>query len=163
MKVYRASRGPYKTFNPLDSKPSIRGPLGWRYNDLHTEILYAASCESLAVLEVALRPGIETIKQIRVFEITVPDNSIVHLADLGILLPSNWANRPAADDSRAIAREFFDAIDNPGGKPKAVGLFVPSVASHSDFTVLLDPRQIAGAPCKQLPLIPFEALVKTKT
>lgn len=145
MRVYRARAwrgvGP-ASFDPLDSSGSVSGPLGWRFNDLSTEILYTAQVEALAVLEVAVRPGFDTIKQIMIGAIDVPDDSVVDLADLGIVLPSNWNSRPVADDSRIIAREFLNAVAAlPKGRHKPVGVRVPSVLSASDFNVLLDPSR----------------------
>lgn len=144
MKVYRARawRGGPVLFDPLDSASSVAGPKGWRFNDLSTEILYTAQVEALAVLEVAVRPGWETIQQVLVATIEIPEDSVASLADLGIVLPSNWNARPAADDSRLIAREFLDAVARlPAGTIRPAGLRVPSVLSSSDFNVLLDPSR----------------------
>ena len=79
MKLYRARAwrggpGP-ATFDALDSSPSVAGPKGWRFNDLATEILYAAEVEALATLEVAVRPGWETIEHVLIATIEVPDGS----------------------------------------------------------------------------------------
>ena len=112
MKLYRARawRGGSHTFDPLDSTASVAGPKGWRFNDLSTEILYAAEVEALAILEVAVRPGWETIQQVLVATIEVPDAALTDLVSLEITLPSNWNARPATDDSRLIAREFLDKL-----------------------------------------------------
>jgi RES domain-containing protein len=162
VRLYRARawRGRGKaTFDPLDSSGSVGGPMGWRYNDLSTEILYTAEVEALAVLEVAVRPGFDTIRQILVGAIDVPDGSIVDLPDLDIVLPSNWNTRPVADDSRTIAREFLDAIAAmPTGKPKPVGVRVPSVLSESDYNVLLDPSRKGEYTSAISNRIPFEYL-----
>jgi RES domain-containing protein len=147
VKVYRARawRGGPVHFDPLDCASSVAGPKGWRFNDLSTEILYTAEVEALAILEVAVRPGWETIQQVLVATIEIPDSSVVLLGDLGIVLPSNWSARPAADDSRLIAREFLDAVARlPVGDNRPLGLRVPSVLSVSDFNVLLDPSRKAG-------------------
>lgn len=145
MKVYRARAwrgvGP-ATFDPLDSSGSIRGPKGWRFNDLSTEILYTAEVEALATLEVAVRPGFDTIGHIMIAAIEIAEDSVANLSDLGIALPSNWNARPVADDSRGVAREFLDAIARlPKGSRQPLGLRVPSVLSASDYNVLLDPSR----------------------
>lgn len=164
MRVYRARawRPRSRAFDPLDSSGSISGPRGWRFNDLATEVLYTAEAEALAVLEVAIRPGLETIDQILVATIEIPDDAVVDLADLKITLPSNWNARPVTDDSRTIAREFLDAVARlPARTKKPVGLRVPSVVSGSDFNVLLDPARIAEYQAKITNRIPFGTLRKT--
>jgi RES domain len=83
-------------------------PKGWRFNDLTTEILYAAEVEALATLEVAVRPGWESIQKVLIATMEIPDGSLANFSDLKIRLPSNWNSRPATDDSRLIAREFLN-------------------------------------------------------
>jgi RES domain-containing protein len=161
VKVYRARawRGGPVHFDPLDCASSVAGPKGWRYNDLSTEILYTAEVEALAILEVAVRPGWETIQQVLVARIEIPDGSVVSLGDLGIVLPSNWNARPAADDSRLIAREFLQAVARlPIGTTRPAGLRVPSVLSSSDFNVLLDPSRKGGFTATISSRIPFNTL-----
>lgn len=161
MKLYRARawRGGSHTFDPLDSTASVAGPKGWRFNDLSTEILYAAEVEALAILEVAVRPGWETIQQVLVATIEVPDGALTDLISLGITLPSNWNARPATDDSRLIAREFLDKLADmtpPATRP--IGLRVPSVLSTTDFNVLLDPSRKAEFSSSITSRIPFNTL-----
>jgi len=165
VRLYRARawRGMGRpTFDALDSSGTIAGPTGWRFNDLSTEILYTAEVEALAVLEVAVRPGFDTIRQILIATINVPDGAIVDLSDLGIVLPSNWNARPVADESRTIAREFLDVVAAmPAATPKPVGVRVPSVLSGSDRNVLLDPSRKAEYSAAISNRIPFEYLRDT--
>lgn len=163
MKVYRASRHNPATFDPLDSAPSVRGLLGWRFNDTKTEILYAAEVESLAVLEVAIRPGLHTIDQIVVATIEIPDSSVAEPSDLKIILPSNWNARPAASDSRAVGRQFLDAIAKMPATTRPVGLRVPSVLSGSDHNILLDPAQKGRFKAKVTHLMPFRTFIGSAT
>ena len=165
MKVYRARAwrgvGPAR-FDPLDSSGSVSGPKGWRFNDLGTEILYTAGVEALATLEIAVRPGFDAIRQILIASIEIPEDSIVSLSTLGIMLPSNWNARPVADDSRTIAREFLDAVARlPPGSRKPVGLRVPSVLSASDYNVLLDPSRKGEYTATISNRIPFSTLRDT--
>lgn len=167
MKVYRArawrGKGP-ATFDPLDSSGSIGGPKGWRFNDLATEILYTAEVEALATLEIAVRPGLDTIRHILIATIEIPDDSIATLPALGISLPSNWNARPVADDSRTIAREFLDAVGRlPDASRKPVGLRVPSVLSSSDHNILLDPSRKAEYAAKITSRVPFSTLRRTSS
>lgn len=165
VKLYRARAwrgvGP-ATFDALDSSASVRGPRGWRFNDLGTEILYTAEVEALATLEVAVRPGFETIRQILIATIELPDDSVVDLATLGFVLPGNWNARPVADDSRTIAREFLDAIARlPAGSRRPLGVRVPSVLSASDHNVLLDPSRRRNYATTISNRIPFASLRAT--
>ncbi len=167
MKVYRARavRGaPAPPFDPLDSRASVGGPAGWRFNDLNTEILYAAEVESLATLEVAIRPGWETIQQVLIATLEIPDGSLVDLSDLGLVLPRNWNTRPVAEESRGIAREFLDAVAAlPAGQPRPVGLRVPSVLSSSDYNVLLDPARRGEYRAAITSRIPFNTLRSSRS
>lgn len=145
MKVFRARawRGVgFAHFDALDSSASVSGPKGWRYNDLSTEILYTAEVEALATLEVSIRPGMESIREILIATIEIPDDSVVSLKDAGIILPDAWNARPVADDSRFVAAAFLAFIAKlPAGSKKPAGLRVPSVLSMSDHNVLLDPSR----------------------
>ena len=165
MRLYRARawRGVEPpSFDPLDSSGSVSGTKGWRFNDLGTEILYTAEVEALATLEVAVRPGFNTIRQVLIATIDIPDDSVADLTDLGIVLPGNWNARPVADDSRFIAREFLDAIDRlPVSARKPVGLRVPSVLSASDHNVLLDPSRTSEYSATISNRIPFSTLRET--
>jgi RES domain-containing protein len=158
----RARRqGTTRKFDPLDSSGSVAGPRGWRFNDLATEVLYTAEVEALAILEVAIRPGFDTIAEILIATIDVPDDSVVGLDDIDLKLPADWDVRPAADDSRKIARGFLDVLAaKPAGR-RPVGLRVPSVLSGSDFNVLLDPSRKAEFKAKLSGRIPFGNLRMT--
>lgn len=160
--VFRASRRP-AGFDPLDASGSV-GRNGWRYNDSETPILYAAAVQSLSILEVVARPGWETVNELVVFPVKVPEGSVRTLADLGIVLPTNWNNRPAAPSARRVGREFLTAVDAARAAGEDVcGVRVPSVISTTDFNVLLDPRQadryVVGDPAR----IPFDWLFETGT
>jgi len=162
LKVYRARglRGPWTDFDPLDSSGSVGGINGWRFNDKSTEILYTAEVESLAVLEVAVRPGLETILQIVIAQIELPDDAVAELHQLGMLLPSNWNARPVANDSRTIAREFLDTVAAMPGK-KPIGLRVPSVLSATNHNVLIDPSRKGELTHKIIHRLPFDTLRNT--
>lgn len=167
MKVYRARalRSPGSLgFDPLDASGSVSGPLGWRFNDVGTPILYTAEVEALATLEVAVRPGWHTIHQVLIAAIEIPDGSVVNPADLGIVLPSNWNARPVAPDSRSIAREFLNAVAAlPAGTARPIGLRVPSVLSGSDHNLLLDPSRRAECSASVTFRLPFSTLQQTSS
>jgi RES domain-containing protein len=163
MQVYRASRRPRAAFDPLDSSASVARD-GWRFNDRRCELLYTAEVQSLAILEIAARPGWDTVIELTVAAIAVPDGSVLDLADLGLVLPSNWNVRPAAANAQRIAAEFLAAVDREAAAGRRVcGLRVPSVISTSDYNVLLDPRQKTSFSVSAWSRIPFDWLVGTAT
>jgi RES domain-containing protein len=163
VRVYRASRRPKKDFDPLDSTASVARD-GWRYNDNRTEILYAATVEALATLEVVARPGWNTVKELTIASIEVPDGSVVNLEELGIVLPLNWNVRPAAPNAQAIGAEFLLAVDKAkAAGTRICGLRVPSVISTTDYNVLLDPRQKSSYAVAAWSRIPFDWLKGTAT
>lgn len=167
MRLYRARGwrgGGAATFDPLDSRGSISGPLGWRFNDPKTEILYTAEVEALATLEVAARPGWEGVRQVLIATIEIPDGAIANPADLGLTLPTNWNARPVAPDSRTLAREFLNAIARlPAGRPRPIGLRVPSVVSATDSNVLIDPARKSECVARLSHRIPFMTLLATRS
>ena len=160
--VYRASRSPDR-FDPLDAQPSVARS-GWRFNDRDTPILYAAVVQSLSVLEVVARPGWDTVKEVGIFPIEVPDGSIKTLDDLGIRLPTNWNNRPAAPTARRIGAQFLKAVDQAKAAGQTIcGVLVPSVISTVDRNVMLDPRRTALYTVGRDARIPFNWLATTGT
>jgi RES domain-containing protein len=163
MLVYRASRKPRRLFDPLDSSASIARD-GWRFNDRRTEILYAAEVEALAILEVVARPGWDTVEELTVAAIEVPNGAIVGLEDLGIQLPTNWNQRPVARHSQRIGGEFLANADQQAKAGRiVVGVRVPSVISSSDHNVLLDPRRKSDYSIAGWSRIPFDWLRQTAT
>ena len=163
MVVYRASRRPRTAFDPLDSSASVARD-GWRFNDKRSEILYAAEVQALATLEVAARPGWDTVAEMTIAAIEVPDGSVLDLSDLGIVLPSNWNIRPAAPNAQGIGAEFLAAVDREAAAGQRVcGVRVPSVISTTDHNVLLDPRQKGSYAVASWFRIPFNWLVGTAT
>ena len=163
MWVYRASRHSRAAFDPLDSSASVARD-GWRFNDKRSEVLYTAGVQSLAILEVAARPGWDTVVELTIAAIEVPDGTVFDLSDLGIVLPSNWNLRPAGPNAQSISGEFLSAVDREAAAGLRVcGVRVPSVISTTDYNVLLDPRQKAGFSIASWSRIPFNWLVGTAT
>jgi RES domain-containing protein len=163
MLVYRASRKPQRLFDPLDTSASIARD-GWRFNDGRTEILYAAEVEALAILEVVARPGWDTVEELTVAAIEVPNGAVVGLSDLGILLPTNWNQRPVARNSQRIGGEFLANADRQAKSGRTVvGVRVPSVISSSDHNVLLDPRRKSDYSIAGWSRIPFNWFRETAT
>ncbi len=163
MQVFRASRRPKEFFDPLDSSASVARD-GWRFNDKRSEVLYTAEVQALAILEVAARPGWDTVSELMVAAMRIPDSSVFDLSDLGIVLPSNWNVRPAAGNAQKIGAEFLRAVDREAAAGRRVcGVRVPSVISTTDHNVLLDPRQRAAFRVASWSRVPFHWLVGTAT
>ena len=163
MLVFRASRPPRSAFDPLDSSASVARD-GWRFNDKRSELLYTAEVQALSILEVAARPGWDTVDELTIAAIKVPDGTVVDLSDLGIVLPSNWNLRPVGPNAQRIGAEFLAAIDREAAASRMVcGVRVPSVISTTDHNVLLDPRQKARFSVASWARIPFNWLVGTAT
>ena len=163
MKVYRASRLPIDQFDPLDASASVRRG-GWRWNERDTALLYAGSVQALAILEVAARPGWDQIRELVIAEIEVPDGSVVDLDTLGIVLPSNWSNRPAAPNAKRIGTAFLQAVGQATAAGQDLcGLRVPSVISSTDFTVILDPQQCDRYRVSNRFVLAFDWLAGTST
>lgn len=160
--VYRATRRP-AGFDPLDASASVARD-GWRFNDRETPILYAASVQSLAILEVVARPGWESVRELAIHPIDIPPGSIATLEQLDITLPSNWNNRPSASAARRVGRRFLSAVDAARGAGQSLcGVLVPSVISTTDFNVLLDPRQAGSFTAGRPAMIAFDWLAGTGT
>lgn len=62
--------------------------------------------QSLAILEVVSRPGWQTVQELTIAALSIPDGSVVGLDDLGLLLPTNWNVRPLGPNAQSIGREF---------------------------------------------------------
>lgn len=163
MRLYRARalRSGREDFNALDASGSVAGPLGWRFNDPFTPILYTAEREALAVLEVAVRPGWDSVREVLIAPIEIPDGSVADLADLGIELPADWSTRPAAPAARTIARRFLETAAGRASRP--LGLRVPSVLSSSDYNVLLDPSRSDAYRAGATHRLPFRTLLSTRS
>ena len=163
MLVYRASRRPRNSFDPLVSQASVARD-GWRFNDKRCPILYAAEVQSLAILEVVSRPGWQTVTELTIAALAVPEGSVVDLDDLGMILPTNWNVRPVGPNAQSIGREFLTAVDRAAADGQQVcGLRVPSVISTADHNVLLDPRQASDYSIAEWVRLPFNWLVQTAT
>ena len=163
MLVYRVSRRPRAAFDPLDSSASVARD-GWRFNGKRSKILYTAEVQSLAILEVAARPGWDTVSELTIAAIAVPDGTVFDLGELEIVLPSNWNLRPAGPNAQSIGAEFLAAVDREATAGLRVcGVRVPSVISTANHNVLLDPRQKADFPIASWSRIPFNWLVGTAT
>lgn len=132
MRVYRIEREKY-----LDTTLKGIGAAfteGYRWNSLHTYLVYTAESRALAMLEVSVHLDLsEDLPTDRYFvEIDIPDNIDrleIHIADL----PENWDARPPILESQFIGDDFVR--DN-----RAAVLKVPSCIIPSEFNYLINPN-----------------------
>ncbi len=129
MEVYRLSRE--KFASPLSGKgAAIKGA---RWNSAGVELIYTAKNRSLAMAEVAVHFTLATIPDDYVMiSINIPDyisSKEFAVADL----PPDWKEFPHSGSTQKIGNEFV--IENEHSI-----LIVPSVVTHGDFNVLINPR-----------------------
>ncbi|MGA7538034.1 MAG: RES family NAD+ phosphorylase [Steroidobacteraceae bacterium] len=108
------------------------GLIDWgRWHSKGRRIVYCATVEALAVLEVRVNLGNERAAVRYVMHtIELPDDGVSPIA--AELLPTNWNAVP----SKAASQKIGNAWLSSG---RSLGLRVPSVHSRTDFNVLLNP------------------------
>lgn len=132
MRVYRIEREKY-----LDT--TLRGigaalTEGYRWNSLHTFLVYTAESRALATLEVSVHLDLnEDLPTDRYYvEIDIPGN--VEIQELSVKdLPENWNAKPPAMETQYIGDDF--AILN-----QAAVLKVPSCIVQQEFNYLINPN-----------------------
>ncbi len=128
MRVFRLVRAQYR--------PALLSGQGGliadgRWHTAGRPIIYTASCEALAILEVRVHvrrslPDVE----FEMHEIEVPDPTIAELATAD--LPDNWNRLPPQSASQTIGDRWLAAAPS-------LALRVPSIHSRSDANLLLNP------------------------
>lgn len=132
MKVYRIEREKYLKTTLLGIGASMTK--GYRWNSLHTRLVYTAESRALATLEVSVHLDLsEDLPLDRYYvEIDIPD-------DLPILevilndLPDDWNAKPPTLTTQTIGDDFvFDS--------EAAVLKVPSSIVPQEFNYLINPH-----------------------
>ena len=132
MRVYRIEREKY-----LDTTLSGIGAgltEGYRWNSLHTFLVYTAESRALATLEVSVHLDLnEDLPTDRYYvEIDIPGN--VEIQELSVKdLPENWDAKPPAIETQYIGDDFV--ILN-----QAAVLKVPSCIVQQEFNYLINPN-----------------------
>jgi RES domain-containing protein len=108
------------------------GLIDWgRWHSRGRRIVYCATVEALAVLEVRVNLGGDMPAASHVMHtIELPDEDVSEIAS--DLLPANWNAVPSRADSQKVGDEWLSS-------GRSVGLRVPSVHSRTDFNLLLNP------------------------
>lgn len=140
MRVYRIERQKYLA----DTLKGIGASLcaGFRWNSLHTRLVYAAESRSLALLEVLVHLDLrEDMPSDRwVVAIDIPDE--LHLEVLSDEdLPSNWHAKPPTTATQLLGDAFVRAQG-------AAVLKVPSSIVAGEFNYLINPSHPAAPQIK---------------
>lgn len=121
-----------------------------RWHSVGRRIVYAASCEALTVLEVRVHLGRSLPgagERYAMHVIDLPD-SAVEVLPLE-RYPDDWRHQPPRPASQAIGDAWLEAH-------RSLALRVPSVHSHSDATLLLNPAHAAAAQLEVLETRPYQ-------
>ena len=103
-----------------------------RWHNQGQRIVYCASSEALAVLELRVHLGRYVPRTPYVMHtLDVPDEDIMDLA--AEALPKDWNAIPHTTASRAVGDDWLKS-------GRSVALRVPSIHSHSDRNILLNPE-----------------------
>jgi RES domain-containing protein len=131
MRVYRIEREKY-----LDT--TLRGGAalteGYRWNSLHTFLVYTAESRALATLEVSVHLDLnEDLPTDRYYvEIDIPED--VEIFELSVKdLPENWDTKPPAMETQYIGDDFVT-------QNQAAVLKVPSCIVQQEFNYLINPN-----------------------
>ena len=131
MKVYRIEREKYldATLTGIGASMSE----GYRWNSLHTRIVYTAESRALATLEISVHLDLsEDLPNDRFYvEIEIPDEIIIQEVRLEDL-PDDWNSKPPALTTQIIGDDFVHYNES------AI-LKVPSSIVPQEFNYLINP------------------------
>lgn len=144
MLVYRLSRAMFA--QPLSGKgAAIKGA---RWNSAGVEMIYAAENRSLAMAEVAVHFTFATCPSDYVLiTIEIPDElQITTIAESK--LPPNWKSFPHPPSTQIVGDNFI----NDG---EYALLKIPSVITHGDYNILINPKHKDFQKIKIVSIEPF--------
>lgn len=140
MKVYRIEREKY-----LDTTLQGVGAAlteGYRWNSLHTYLVYTAESRALATLEVSVHLDFsEDLPTDRFYvEIEIPDD--IEIVELSMdQLPENWDSKPPILETQFIGDDFVS-------QKNAAVLKVPSAIVPPESNYLINPNHPDAAKIK---------------
>ncbi len=132
MKVFRVEREKYLETTLQGIGAALTE--GYRWNSLHTYLVYTAESRALAALEVFVHLGIsEDLPLDRYFvEIDIPDDiRILELRNEN--LPNGWSSKPPILETQYIGDDFVK-------ENSAAVLKVPSCIVQEEFNYLINPN-----------------------
>jgi RES domain-containing protein len=132
MKVYRVEREKYlkTTLTGIGASMSK----GYRWNSLHTKLVYTAESRALATLEVSVHLDLaEDLPLDRFYvEIEIPDS--LRILEVNIEdLPDDWNSKPPIGTTQIIGDDFVFEND-------AAILKVPSSIVPQEYNYLINPN-----------------------
>lgn len=156
MKVYRIERQKYveTTLQGIGAAHTE----GYRWNSLHTYLVYTAASRALATLEVSVHLDLsEDLPTDRIYvEIDIPED--IEILELNIEdLPEGWDNKPPILLTQYIGDEFVKS--NSGAVLK-----VPSAVVPPEFNFLINPNHPDASRIKVVSTNPmiFDKRIKVK-
>ena len=117
---------------------------GYRWNSIHTRIVYSAESRALATLEVAVHLDIgEDLPQDRYYiEIEIPDE--ITILEVSVEdLPEDWDAKPPSLTTQTIGDDFVNYNE-------AAVLKVPSSIVPQEFNYLINPNHQDASKIKVL-------------
>jgi len=132
MIVFRIEREKYLTTTLTGIGASMSE--GYRWNSLHTRIVYTAETRALATLEVSVHLDLsEDLPDDRHYvSIEIPDDLLILEVDIGHL-PKNWDSKPPVLTTQIIGDDFVNYAE-------AAVLKVPSAIVPQEFNYLINPN-----------------------
>ncbi len=102
---------------------------GFRWNSLHTHMVYTAESKALAMLEIAVHLDIaESLPTDRYFvSIEIPDQVMILELPLNDL-PSDWNSKPPLRHTQNLGDEFV--LQNKAGVLKVPSSIIPSESNY---------------------------------
>ena len=107
---------------------------GYRWNSLHTKLVYTSESRALATLEVSVHLDLsEDLPSDRFYvEVDIPDDITIMEVNIEDL-PADWEAKPPALTTQIIVDDFVHEND-------AAVLKVPSSIVHQEFNYLINPN-----------------------
>lgn len=156
MLVYRIEREKYLSSTLSGFGASVTK--GYRWNSLHTRLVYTAESRALATLEVSVHLDLSQDLPLDRFyiEIEIPDD-IVILEVRAEDLPSGWDNKPPTIITQIIGDDFVE-------QGEAAVLKVPSSIIPQESNYLINPNHpdAKRIKVKSTSLMIFDARFKMK-
>lgn len=148
MRVFRVEREKYLIHTLAGIGASMTN--GYRWNSLHTKLVYTAESRALATLEISVHLDLsEDLPTDRFYvEIDIPDTVIIQEVKVEDL-PDDWNSKPPTIITQTIGDDFVS------GNKSAV-LKVPSCIVHQEYNYLINPNHPDASNIKVITKTPMK-------